>query len=145
MAAPEITKIQKIKTSAGNHEINAKYWNGQTGIKTFGGKSLFGSGNIPCAYPILNHDTSNTTISELTPNVFHIWGTVTSLNITLGEKTTDGFINEYIFQFTSGTTATTLTLPTEIKWANGVAPNIIAGATYQISIVNELGTILSFQ
>ena len=47
-----------------------------------------------------------------------------------------------MFQFTSGATATSLTLPDDIKWANEVTiePNKI----YQVSILKGLGSVLEF-
>ena len=91
-------------------------------------------------YTQVNHGTSNTTFT-LTPNVFHVWGTVSNLILTIG-NVNNGIANEYLFQFTSGSNATSLTLPSNIKWAT--QPNIQANKTYQISILNNLGTILEF-
>jgi hypothetical protein len=64
---------------------------------------------------IINHDT-NDVVCNLTPNVYHKWGTVTSLSLTLADASEDE-CNEYIFEFISGDTATTLSLPATIKWA----------------------------
>ena len=91
-------------------------------------------------YTLVNHGTSNTTFT-LTPNVFHMWGTVYNLILTISNGD-NGIANEYLFQFTSGSNATSLTLPSDIKWAT--QPNIQANKTYQISILNNLGTILEF-
>lgn len=90
---------------------------------------------------IVNHGTSDTTFA-LTPNVLHIWGTVTALTLTLATPTDSTIVNEYMFQFTSGSTATTLSLPSTVTWV--AAPSINAGATYQVSIVNNLGVIAEF-
>lgn len=79
--------------------------------------------------------------ATIAPNVLNVWGEVTQLDITLGEPK-DGVINEYMFQFTSGATATTLVLPADIKWVS--APNIQANKTYQVSIINNLGVIGEF-
>ena len=92
------------------------------------------------AYALSNHGTSSTTFT-LTPNVFHVWGTVTKLTLTLGSEVT-GVANEYLFQFTSGSTATTLSLPDTIKWQEDLA--IEANKTYQVSILNGFATVLSF-
>lgn len=91
--------------------------------------------------PVTNHGTSDTTFA-LTPNVLHVWGTVTSLTLTLATPADSTIVNEYMFQFTSGTTATTLGLPSTVTWV--AAPSINAGATYQVSIVNNLGVIAEF-
>ena len=98
------------------------------------------SGSSSSAYKLVEHGTNNTTFT-LTPNTFHVWEEVSELILTFGEETV-GVTNEYIFQFISGTTATTLTLPDNIKWVS--EPNIQANKIYQVSILNNLGTILEF-
>ena len=90
---------------------------------------------------VVNHGTSDTTFA-LTPNVLHIWGEVTALTLTLATPADSTIVNEYMFQFTSGSTATTLSLPSSVTWV--AAPSINAGATYQVSIVNNLGIIAEF-
>lgn len=55
-----------------------------------------------------------------------------------------GFANEYLIQFTSGTTATTLSLPDTVKWANENAISIESGKTYSISILNNLAVFAVF-
>lgn len=89
-----------------------------TNIKTINGETILGSGDIevedkPTA--IVDHGTGDTTF-ELTTNVLHKWGEVASLTLTLGAET-PGVVNEYMFQFTSGATATQLQLPDTVKWA----------------------------
>ena len=81
------------------------------------------------------------TTVEIQPNILHVWGEVAELNITLADGE-DGTINEYMVQFTSGSTATILTLPDSIVWMT--APSIQANKTYQLSIINNLGVIGEF-
>ena len=125
-----------------------------TNIKTINGTSLLGSGNIVIsggggsssgngAYAEVNHGTSDTTFT-LTPNTFHVWEEVTSLTLTLGSETA-GVANEFLFQFTSGATATTLTLPDDIKWANDSAPTIAENMIYQVSILKGMASVLSWE
>lgn len=90
---------------------------------------------------VVNHGTSDTTFA-LTPNVLHTWGTVTALTLTLATPTDNTIVNEYMVQFTSGATATTLSLPSTITWV--ATPNIQANKTYQVSIINNLGVIAEF-
>jgi hypothetical protein len=124
-----------------------------TNIKTINGTSLLGSGNIVIsggggsssgsgAYSEVNHGTSDTTFT-LTPNTFHIWDEVSALTLTLGSETA-GVANEYLFQFTSGNTATTLSLPSDLKWANDAAPTIAENMIYQVSILKGLASVLEF-
>ena len=88
--------------------------------------------------PQVEHGTEDTTFT-LTPNVFHVWGEVESLTLNL-EEPEEGMMSEYLFQFTSGSTPTTLILPSSVKWMH-FTPEIEADATYQCSIVNNLGII----
>lgn len=124
-----------------------------TNIKTINGTSLLGSGNITIsggggsssgsgAYSEVNHGTSDTTFT-LTPNTFHVWEEVSALTLTLGSETA-GVANEFLFQFTSGATATTLTLPDDIKWANDSAPTIAENKIYQVSILKGMASVLEF-
>ena len=121
-----------------------------TNIKTINGNSILGEGNIiiesgssnNSAYPEINHGTSDTTFT-LTPNTFHVWDEVTSLDLSFGEET-EGIANEFLFQFTSGATATTLILPDTIKWANEEVPTIETNMIYQISILKGLASVLGF-
>lgn len=114
-------------------------------FKTINGESILGEGDITIeggsvAYAEVSHGTSDTTFT-LTPNTFHVWDEVASLDLSFGEETS-GVANEFLFQFTSGATATTLTLPDTVEWVNG-ALMIEADKTYQISIVNNIGLIIS--
>ncbi len=118
-----------------------------TNIKTINGESVLGSGDITItssggAYPEVNHGTGDTTFT-LTPNTFHVWDEVTSLTLNFGSGIS-GVANEYLFQFTSGPTATSLTLPDDIKWANDNVPTIKANMIYQVSVLRGLASVLEF-
>lgn len=104
--------------------------NGNTGGSGGGGSSSGSS-----SYPLVNHGTSDTTFT-LTPNTFHVWNEVVELDLSLAGGV-EGVVNEYLFQFTSGETATSLTLPDTIKWV--AEPTVEPNKTYQISIVNNIG------
>lgn len=76
---------------------------------------------------------------ELQPNIYYVFlGGVAELTITLaaGEE---GELSEYMFEFTSGTTATTLNLPETIKYIG--SNTIEASKTYQVSIVNNIAVL----
>lgn len=120
-------------------------------LKTINGNSLEGSGDIVIGggsssggsvYSEVSHGTADTTFT-LTPNTFHIWDEVGALTLTLGAETS-GVANEYIFQFTSGSEPTTLSLPDDIKWTGGEIPTIEANKIYQISILKGLGSVLEW-
>lgn len=107
----------------------------ENNLKTINGESILGSGDIVIsggsssgAYAEVNHGTGDTTFT-LTPNTFHVWDEVTSLDLSFADETA-GVANEYLFQFTSGARATTLTLPDGLKWANDDAPTIVENKIY---------------
>lgn len=103
-----------------------------------GGSSSDGSG----AYAEVNHGTSDTTFA-LTPNTFHVWDEVASLDLSFAEETA-GVANEYLFQFTSGATATTLTLPDGLKWVNDNPLTITENMIYQVSVLRGMASVLEF-
>ena len=94
---------------------------------------------------ILGAGLSETHLSQedyqysLLPNVLYVWDEVERLELSFDEGT-EGAANEYLFQFTSGSTPTTLTLPDGIKWVS--EPIIEANKTYQVSVVNNIGIIV---
>lgn len=156
------TSIQ-LNSGFGNIEQKLQQINGElsnkqptlvsgTNIKTINGNSILGSGNLvieggsggsssgSSAYPLVDHGTSDRNFF-LTPNTFHVWGEMSSLMLDFSEGDSS-VVNEYVFQFTSGATATTLTLLDDIQWVNG-SPSFEANKTYQISIVNNIGLIVS--
>ena len=83
---------------------------------------------------------STSSTQEIQPNKFYKFGEVSSLNITLAAITDTSVLNEYMFEFTSGSTATTLTLPNTIKWLE--TPTIESNKIYQCSIVDNIGVLL---
>ena len=83
---------------------------------------------------------STTTTLEIEANKFYKFGEVTELNLTLAEITDTTQLSEFMFEFTSGETATTLTLPDTIKWLE--TPTIEANKTYQCSIVDNIGILV---
>lgn len=75
------------------------------------------------------------TTAQVQPNVFNKWGAVTSLNITL-RSGNDGICNEYMLEFTVSGDDFSLSLPSDVRWAN--EPDWVSGNTYQVSILNNL-------
>lgn len=93
-----------------------------------------GAGGI---YPVVSMTDAT---AELLPNTFYQWGEIAALSITLETPTNEAITNEYCFEFVSGSTATTLTVPDTIRWAQ--EPSIDTGKTYQVSILNGIGVIV---
>lgn len=144
--------IYALPTSANGDEDDVIATRGT--LKTINGQTLVGSGDITIsgggsssggsgAYSEISHGTNDTTFT-LTPNTFHVWDEVSSLTLTLGAETS-GVANEFLFQFTSGATATSLTLPDDIKWANDTPPTIAENMIYQVSILKGLASVLEFK
>lgn len=92
-----------------------------------------GDGGGSSELKIINH-TSEEVAAEITPAVYHKWGEMSELNITLSQPEKADMVNEYLFEFTSGSTPTRLTLQATVK---GV-PVIEANSRYQISIVDNM-------
>lgn len=89
--------------------------------------------------PVVNHGTSSTTLA-IAPNVFHVWGTVGTLNITLTAPTESGVVNLYSFQFTSGSTPTNLTLPSGVQWPKDNELTVEANTVYEVNIRDNKAT-----
>ena len=87
-------------------------------------------------YPVVSMAASS---AELTPNTYYRWGEIAALTVTLAESADTGVTNEYCFEFVSGETATTLSVPNTVKWVK--EPSVEAGKTYQVSILNGIGVI----
>lgn len=72
-------------------------------------------------------------VIELTPNTEYKFPEMESLTITLGKAEDANVVNEYRFSFISGTTPTTLTLPSDVKSDMVVEANM----EYEVSILNN--------
>lgn len=83
-------------------------------------------------------DTSTNSFA-IDPNKMYMFGTRTSLTITFNTPTFPNIVNEYMFQFTSGSTATTLNVPSSVNWIKD--PDIQTNKKYAVSIENNLGII----
>ena len=135
--------IPTVPTKVSELDNDAKYITEQTAQQTYqpkGDYALKSELTDNVAYPMENHTEATL---EITPNVMHVWGEMAALTVTLGAEV-EGRANEYLFQFTSGATATTLTLPSTLTWANGEALTPEANKTYQISIVNGYAVYSAF-
>lgn len=136
--------IPTVPTKVSEFENDAKYITEQTAQQTYqpkGDYALKSELTDNVAYSMENHTEA---ALEIAPNVMHVWGEVTALTVTLGAEV-EGRANEYLFQFTSGATATTLTLPSDLVWANGEALAPEANKVYQVSIVNGYAVYAAFE
>lgn len=141
--SPETAEIESTdeftvldKTLAQARELLAKAENGEfNGADGKDGQNGADGKN----YEVEIVEITETTI-ELQPNKFYKFGEVTELNLTLAEITDNTQLSEFMFEFISGETATTLILPDTIKWIE--APEVVANKVYQCSIVNNVGLMV---
>ena len=88
--------------------------------------------------PVIDKTSDSSASFVIDPNKMYMFGNRTTLTINLlpGES---GIVNEYMFQFTSGSIATTLNVPNSVVWLK--EPDIQTGKKYAVSIENNLGII----
>ena len=112
-------------------------------IKTINGTSLVGSGDLTVGNKTLT--TTTATSIALSPGVYYRkTNQSTSLTITLSSESNTTILNEYFIEFTTSSSGTTVTLPSTVKWVNGIKPTFEKSSTYQISIINGLGVCSKF-
>ena len=73
----------------------------------------------------------------LQPNILYVFPEMASLTVTLGTPTDSNVANEYHFFFTSGSTATTLTLNDVLSDAYSIEANM----KYEVSILENVAYI----
>ena len=96
-------------------------------------------GNAEIHYTALQNDVT------IRPNVLNVWDATYSGGETLTIAFSDEqklATNEYMGQFTTGSTAPTVVFPDGIVWKT--APSLVANKTYQFSVLNNKGIIVEF-
>jgi hypothetical protein len=131
-----ISDIDTIRTNAANYKGTV------TSVKIDNVSKTPSSGAVDLGYINKKLTTSTSSSMTLSPNIYYrnTSTSLSSLTITLGSVSNSNIINEYFVEFTTRSAGTTVSLPTGVKWMNGVVPTFEANTTYQISIVNNLGT-----
>lgn len=96
-----------------------------------------GTGGKECVMyiPIVEQTEETVTIK---PNVLNRWGEVALLTIDFAEADPKK-VAEYMVEFVSGETPTTLSLPAEVKFPYDV--EIEPNMRYQLSVENNIGLI----
>ena len=89
--------------------------------------------------PVDNSSEGTSVHTSLEPNKLYDFGEKTEIVITEFLQGKSGVTCEYMFQFMSGDTATSLTVPITVRWMN--EPSIQPNKIYQVSIENNLGII----
>lgn len=138
-----ISDIEEIRTNAANYKGTV------TSVSVDGYlKSPSSTGQVSLGF--VNKQLvqiSNPSIT-LSPNIYfrNTNTSLSNLTINLGSGGLNNtIINEYFIEFTTSPNGTTVSLPATIKWMNGVIPTFEPSTTYQISIVNNLGTWVKFK
>lgn len=135
-----ISDIDTIRTNAANYKGTV------TGVKINNVNKSPSSGTIDLGYINKQLSTSTSSSMTLSPNIYYrnTNTNLSTLTVSLGSVNNSNILNEYLVEFTTRSSGTTVTLPSSVKWVNGVAPTLENGKTYQISIVNNLGTCTKF-
>lgn len=136
-----ISDIDTIRSNAANYKGTV------TSVKVDNVSKSQSNGVVDLGYVNKKLTTSTSSSMTLSPNIYHrnTSTSLSTLTITLGSVSNSNIINEYFVEFTTRSAGTTVSLPSTIKWANGETPTFEASTTYQISIVNNLGTIQKFK
>lgn len=136
-----ISDIDTIRTNAANYKGTV------TSVKVDNVSKSQSSGVVDLGYINKQLSTSTSSSMTLSPNIYYrnTSTSLSTLTITLGSVSNSNIINEYFVEFTTRSSGTSVSLPSTIKWANGETPTFEASTTYQISIVNNLGTIQKFK
>lgn len=105
---------------------------------------ISGGGGGSAGVPVV--DEVDLVVSSLSPNVYHKWGSITSLTIQSLASGTTGILDEHMIEFEAANDFGSLTLPNTIQWMENDNPgySITSGKKYQISIVNGLGVYGEF-
>lgn len=98
-----------------------------------GGQGPAGDSGIVSRQEMQNTDA----VVTLQPNILYVFPEMSSLTITLGTPADSNVANEYHFFFTSGATATTLTLNDVLSDAYSIEPN----TKYEVSILENVAYI----
>lgn len=80
--------------------------------------------------------------ATIQPNVYNIWGAVTSLTITKGQDKV-GIVNNYIARFVAGADCSIQFVGFELQWIGGLAPIWEEGKIYEISIVENFASFIN--
>lgn len=86
---------------------------------------------------------STDTTPTLDPNKLYVFPEMASLAITLATPTDATIVNEYHFIFTSGATATTLSIPATVNQPDGFS--VDANMVYEVSILEGCMTAMSWE
>ena len=114
-----------------------------TGIETTGNPNPFlDIDNWRCTDVTIISESAEVKESIL-PNELNKWGKIKSLTINSFQGAQEGYVNEYMLEFTVSGDNFTLTLPEGVRWVE--EPTWENGYTYQVSIVNNLAVFAGWE
>ena len=99
-------------------------------------------GAAPAVTEVTVSDAGDVTQALDAGKIYHFTGAVTSLTITLNAAAS-GVIAQYHFDFDSGSTATTVTLPNGVTMQGGTFTPA-ASKHYEVDILNGYGVSLAW-
>lgn len=111
-------------------------------IKKYIDDAIIGITKETTIIPIIPSQNDNQTIE---PNAYYRWTEeMTNLTVLLSPPENSSILNSYMFEFKASANGCTLAIPDTVIWKDNTPPNIVAGKTYQISIINNLAVAQSF-
>lgn len=91
---------------------------------------------------VSNSGTGAVSVALDAGKIYHFTGAITSLTITALNAPADGDIAWYHFDFNSGSTAPTLTIPNSVIMPSGFT--VEASKHYEIDILNNYGAVMAW-
>ena len=98
-------------------------------------------GAEPAVTEVTNTSTGAVSLALDAGKIYHFTGAVTGLTITLTSPAS-GQLAHYHFDFDSGSTAPTVTLPNTVTMPSGFT--VEASTHYEIDILNNYGTVMAW-
>lgn len=149
LSSPELNSLIPISVRCGgmsvrfinsyNKYVQYRYM----GIKAAGKPNPFlDSANWKCTDVTIIPESAEVKASIL-PNELNKWGKIKSLTINSFQGAQEGYVNEYMLEFTVSGDNFTLTLPEGVRWVE--EPTWENGYTYQVSIVNNLAVFAGWE
>ena len=149
LSSPELNSLIPTSVRCGGMSIRFINFNNRyvqyryTGIETTGKPNPFlDSANWKCTDCTII--VENTEEKEfILPDVLNKWGKIKSLTINSFQGAQEGYVNEYMLEFTVSGDNFTLTLPEGVRWVE--EPTWEDEYTYQVSIVNNLAVFAGWE
>lgn len=120
-------------TAVASDVAQGKYFYGANGVKMIGTAGTWGT-------EITIADSGVVVQSIDAGKIYHFTGNLTSLTITLGDA--EDSLAHYHFDFLSGSTAPTLTMPNTVTMPDSFT--VEANKRYEVDVLNNYGAVISW-